>query len=98
MEAGRVLAEAAGSPAKVILFGSYARGEARPDSDLDFLVLEREVESGIKEAGRLRRSLPDLDASVDVLVVAEDDAARRGKIPGTMVHEALARGRVVAGG
>lgn len=27
-------------PRRIILFGSYARGDARPDSDLDFLVVE----------------------------------------------------------
>jgi len=38
-EAVWLLKEAA-SPAKIILFGSYARGEAHEDSDLDFLVIE----------------------------------------------------------
>lgn len=34
------LAEEAGPQAQVILFGSHARGDARPGSDLDFLVIE----------------------------------------------------------
>lgn len=29
-------------PEQIILFGSRARGEARPDSDVDLLVIERE--------------------------------------------------------
>ena len=41
--AARVLADAAASPAQVIVFGSAARGETGPDSDLDFLVLEDDV-------------------------------------------------------
>jgi hypothetical protein len=41
-EAGRRLA-AAGPDAQVILFGSHARGEASPQSDVDFLVVEPEV-------------------------------------------------------
>lgn len=33
-----VLAELAGLPVRVFLFGSWARGEARPDSDVDVAV------------------------------------------------------------
>jgi predicted nucleotidyltransferase len=42
-EAGRRLADAAGSDAQVILFGSHARGDAGPGSDLDLMVIEPEV-------------------------------------------------------
>jgi uncharacterized protein len=41
--AGRTLASEARHPARVLLFGSHARGDAGPDSDLDFLVIERDV-------------------------------------------------------
>src|ERR1044072_9541241 len=54
-EAGRRLATAAPG-AKVILFGSRARGKARPDSDLDLLVIEPdEVAERRAETARLRR-------------------------------------------
>src|SRR3954471_24787836 len=94
--AGRTLARAASSPARVILFGSWARGDARPDSDLDFLVIEREVGSKLDEMVRLRDSLPPLGVPVDVLVVSEEQADAWRDVPGTMVHAALAEGRVVA--
>jgi len=45
--AGQVLASAARSPARVILFGSGARGEDDAGSDLDFLVIERSVDDRI---------------------------------------------------
>jgi predicted nucleotidyltransferase len=38
--AGRVLIDAAPAPARVILFGSHARGDADEGSDFDFLVIE----------------------------------------------------------
>lgn len=44
-EAGRRLSRAAGESAQIILFGSHARGDARTDSDLDFLVIEAEVDN-----------------------------------------------------
>ena len=50
----------AARPEKIILFGSYARGDAREDSDLDFLIVEAEVESRRKKMVRLRRVLSPL--------------------------------------
>jgi|ERR1035438_1982994 predicted nucleotidyltransferase len=94
--AGRRLADAAASPARVILFGSAARGELTRDSDLDFLVIEQEVENRVAEAVRLRDAVGRIGWPVDVIVMDEDLAARRAKVRGTMVHHALREGRVVA--
>jgi predicted nucleotidyltransferase len=94
--AGRALAAAAPPRSRVILFGSHARGEAGADSDVDFLVIEPHVRGRVEEAVRLRRVLRGLGAPVDVVVMSEELAARRAKVPGTMVHRALREGRVVA--
>lgn len=95
-EAGRILAQAAGSPARVILFGSWARGDARPDSDLDFLVIERDVPSKLDEMVRLRDALPPLGVPVDVLVVSQEQADDWSSVRGTVVHAALSQGRVLS--
>ena len=95
-QAGRALIDAAAVPAKVILFGSHARGDADDGSDFDFLVIEDEVRDRLAEAVRLRRALGDFDAPVDVIVMDAALAERRAKVPGTMVHRALREGRVVA--
>ena len=48
----------AGHPRKVILFGSYVRGEAHRDSDLDVLVVTDDgVTNARKESARLRAAL-----------------------------------------
>jgi len=94
--AGQRLADAAASPARVILFGSAARGEMTRDSDLDFLVIERNVENRVAEAVRLRDAVGRIGYPVDVIVMDEELAARRSKVRGTMVHHALREGRVVA--
>lgn len=95
-EAGRRLAAAAGKSAQVILFGSHARGDAGADSDLDFLVIEQEVENRVAESVRLRDAVGDVGMPVDVIVLDEALASRRAKVPGTMVHHALRDGRILA--
>lgn len=95
MDAGLRLARAARSPARVLLFGSRARGDAREDSDLDFLVIEAHVDSKLREMVHLRDALPPLGVPVDVVVVSEEEAKRRGAVPSTLVYRALKEGRLL---
>jgi predicted nucleotidyltransferase len=95
-EAGRRLAAAA-PEAQVILFGSHARGEANPQSDVDFLVVEPEVENEAEESVRLHRTLRDLRVPADVIVVSRAYADRWRGVRGGLVHAALSQGRVLAG-
>jgi predicted nucleotidyltransferase len=95
-EAGRRLATAAPG-ARVILFGSRARGEERADSDLDLLVIEPEVKSRRAEFVRLREALGDLGVPIDLVVLSAEYADRRAQVRGTMVNEAMRRGRVLVG-
>jgi predicted nucleotidyltransferase len=95
-KAGEALAAEARGSARVILFGSHARGEAGDRSDLDFLVVEREVDDRFAEAARLMGVVGRLGVPADVVVVSEDYAREWGAVPGSMVHEALTQGRVVA--
>jgi hypothetical protein len=44
----------------------------------------------------LRRLLRDIPAAIDVVVVGEELARRRARVPGTMVDRALCEGRVIA--
>ena len=96
VEAGRRLAAAAPG-AQVILFGSHARGEAAPHSDLDFLVVEPEVDDVGGEAVRLMRVLRDLRVPTDVIVVSERYAGDWRDVRGTLVHAALSQGRLLTG-
>jgi predicted nucleotidyltransferase len=95
-KAGETLATAAGRSAKVILFGSHGRGDARADSDIDFLVIEPEVRDRAAEWLRLRRALRGVRLPVDIVVMDEAKAERRAKVPGTMVYHAMRDGRVIA--
>jgi predicted nucleotidyltransferase len=88
---------AAAPDAKVILFGSRARGEGRSDSDLDLLVIEPRLKSRRAEFVRLREALGDLGVPVDLIVLSAEYADQRAGVRGSMVNEALNRGRVLAG-
>ena len=95
-EAARRLSAAA-PQARVILFGSAARGQLSKDSDLDFLVIEPKVQDCVAEAVRLRDAIGRVGGPVDVIVIDQELAARRGKVRGTMVHHALREGQVLVG-
>lgn len=96
-EAARRLASAAHPPARVILFGSHARGDAREESDVDFLVIEPDVDDWMAESVRLRRVLRGLPAAFDVVVVHDQYAEEWKDVYGTLVNAALEEGQVVHG-
>jgi predicted nucleotidyltransferase len=93
-EAGRRLAAAAPG-ARVILFGSHARGEAGPDSDVDLLVVEPRVDDGFAEIVRLQRVLAPLRLPADVVVLSEEHVRDWGDVDNTMLRDALREGRVL---
>lgn len=61
---------AAGQPEKIILFGSRARGEDRPDSDLDLLIVQAVQPGGSRwqELRRLRRAVRSFPVAKDLLL------------------------------
>lgn len=95
LDAARRLAAAASSPAQVIVFGSYARGDADEHSDLDLLVIEREVRDKADEYMRLHRAVGSIGVGVDVVVLSRDDFERRSQVPGTLPYWAQKEGHVL---
>ncbi len=81
-------------PERVILFGSYASGNPRPDSDVDLLVvLPFEGKNFRKSLEILNRVNPRF--SVDLLARRPDDTARRYREGDPLIREALDHGQVL---
>jgi predicted nucleotidyltransferase len=94
-EAASRLASAVRQPARIILFGSYARGSADEASDLDLLVVEESLDDKAGEYMRLRDALGGLTTGVDLLLLSRCDFERRRQVKGTMPHRAHHEGRVL---
>jgi len=82
-------------PLRVILFGSQARGDAGPQSDVDLLVVFSELEDKRKAAVEIRRALADLPVCKDIIVTTPQEIAERGHLVGTVLRPALKEGRVL---
>jgi uncharacterized protein len=93
--AAKLLRVAAPQGSEIILFGSYARGDADERSDVDFLVVEPEVHSRHSEAARLREVLRPLGLAVDVIVTSRRDYEYWADNPGTLSWEVHREGRSV---
>jgi predicted nucleotidyltransferase len=90
----RIVANMA-SPARVILFGSQARGDAGKDSDLDLMVIERDLPNKAAEYLRLKAAIGRVGVGVDLLLYSEAEFERRSQVPGTVPYWAKKEGKVL---
>ncbi len=82
-------------PRRVVLFGSRARGEFRPDSDVDLMV---EMESLLKRGPRTVEVLKAFGIrpwAMDLVVYTPQEIARLGSTPGTLLSVIEAEGRTL---
>lgn len=82
-------------PLKIILFGSWARGSSRDDSDLDLLVVLPKTEHARKAAIQIGNSLSNLPISKDIIVTTPEDIEKYGKTVGDILLPALEEGKVI---
>jgi uncharacterized protein len=87
-------------PSSIVLFGSEARDDAGPDSDLDILIIERENPlPRHRRAIDYRASLMDLSwitgRDVDVLVYTQQEIEEWMNVPNAFVTTALREGKVL---
>lgn len=86
---------AAADPLRIVVFGSVARGEAIPGSDLDLLVVMPDGIDRRETRLSLSWALRDLDVPKDVVVTTPEHAAYRRDSGWHIVGTALQEGRAV---
>ena len=80
---------------EIVLFGSAARGELGPDSDLDVLVLIPPHVSEKAAVAAIYRHLRGFPYPVDVLTITTTNLDRYAHRPGTVVPTALREGKKI---
>ncbi|MBI4769975.1 MAG: nucleotidyltransferase domain-containing protein [Chloroflexi bacterium] len=85
------------APDKIILYGSYAYGTPRPDSDFDLLILKETAEAPRDRWFAVRKAIWSLPTTIPVepLVVTEAELARRLEIGDQFFQEIVGRGKTV---
>lgn len=85
------------APQKVILFGSYAYGNPRPDSDIDLLIVKETDERFIDRPVTVRRILSDPRRTIglEILVLTPQELSDRMAIGDQFLAEITANGRVL---
>jgi predicted nucleotidyltransferase len=82
-------------PDRIVLFGSAARGEMGPDSDIDVLVVKSGVEHRRRLAQDIYMNLSGVGVGVDLIVLTPEDLEAQRDSVGSIVGPALDEGRVI---
>ncbi|MEK7328299.1 MAG: nucleotidyltransferase domain-containing protein [Chloroflexota bacterium] len=90
----RRIVEAA-HPKKVILFGSRARGQARPDSDLDLLVIAESAQPRHRRSAPLYGVLSDILLPMDIIVYSPEEVKEWSEVPQAFVTTAIREGKIL---
>jgi len=95
IEAAVAKVVSAAHPTRIILFGSQARGDSDDRSDVDLLVVKRDVLDRYEELVEIDQALAGILMPVDILLVSEDEFAERIEQAGTVERAAWKEGRVL---
>jgi len=85
----------AAHPEKIVLFGSRARGNPRPDSDLDVLVIADSREPRYRRSAPLYGALSDVLVPMDIIVYTRGEVEEWQAVPQAFVTTAIREGKVL---
>lgn len=84
-----------GSPLKIVLFGSRARGQAMSDSDIDLLIIEDSDLPRYKRSSLYRRALLGVFPAKDIVAWTPQEVAEGQAVPNAFITSILAEGKVL---
>lgn len=82
-------------PRQIILFGSAARGQMGPHSDLDVLVVMPDGIHRRRTAQNIYRNLLGFGFAADIIVVTEEDVRKFADEPSLVICPALEEGKEI---
>ena len=82
-------------PEKIILFGSWARGERDSHSDIDLLIIQESNLSRPQRYAQVRRLFWGMGIPMDILVYTPEEFARYQSVPGSFTHTVAHEGKVL---
>jgi len=82
-------------PEKIIMFGSAAKGQMGPNSDVDLLVIKRGKFHRGRLTDRIYMNMHGVGQAVDVIVVTPEDVERYKDCFALVIYPAVREGKVV---
>jgi uncharacterized protein len=82
-------------PEKIILFGSHARGDARPDSDVDLMVIMDSHDHPSRTAAEITNRIHPRHYALDLIVRSPETIRTRLQMNDWFLRDAMREGRVL---
>ena len=83
------------APERIVLFGSYAKGQHRPSSDIDLLVIADLMGDPSMHLRRARQLASDHFPPVDIVIASPEEAANATRSDNPFLLSILESGRVI---
>lgn len=86
-------------PEKIILFGSYARGNPTKDSDIDLLIVKETNQKHRQRMLTVRKIITEENGlvGIDILVYTPEEIAERLKMNDSFISKIFKKGNVLYG-
>jgi len=85
------------NPEKIILFGSYASGNPREDSDLDILIIKEMRMPRYKRSREVKKHLRGMKIPIDVIVYTKKEIKKWEDTKTAFINQVIKQGKVLYG-